>query len=119
MKKPEFLNFKPVYDPRPYEKVPKVRGVFVSLVISFVVWIVAAHILAAALFGAFWLLGMILYHNSYVPDDKILCYGSLLLFDVAGDLIVLEGNNAYFYNFVVGEVEASGFSVEAEASSGT
>ncbi len=47
----------PEYDPRPYAEIPKVRGVFVSIVIAFLVWAFAATLLSLALFvvGNLWI----------------------------------------------------------------
>lgn len=56
MKKPEFLNFQPVYDPTPYKDIPKVRGILASLVISLMVWFVTSTILCVVLAGIYLLL---------------------------------------------------------------
>jgi len=56
MRRPEFLNFQPVYNPTPYKDIPKVRGIFVSLVISFLVWVISSTILCTVLARIYLLL---------------------------------------------------------------
>ncbi|MDD2540350.1 MAG: hypothetical protein PHH28_04815 [Desulfuromonadaceae bacterium] len=53
MKKPDFLNFEPVYDPRPYKKIPKVRGIIFSLAISLVVWATSTGMLTGVFAAIF------------------------------------------------------------------
>src|ERR1039457_4101200 len=41
----------PEYDPTPFDKRPKVRGVIVSFSIALVVWVISANLLTIALVG--------------------------------------------------------------------
>lgn len=82
MKKPEFLNFEPTYDPRPWKEIPKVRGVVTSLLIAFLIWMLASVLLSIALFvaGNLWVYLLDGHLYKYDKSSLQLACGSIFLF---------------------------------------
>jgi hypothetical protein len=74
----------PEYDPRPYEQIPKLRGVFVSLVIALLVWVFMAHLLSLALALVAYLYVFILDgHVQHITQRELFSgYVALILFSL-------------------------------------
>jgi len=95
MQKPEFLNFEPTYDPRPYAEIPKVRGVIYSLIIAFLIWILASVLLSITLFVAGNLWVFLLDGHLYKYDRSSLQQACLAIFGLALFIEFVAHGSAY------------------------